>query len=69
MPIEKRKLENIEIACWMNTREWLPGRRTLAFIHGSGGDHTAWVYQYGRTQGPQSGGVGASRPRPVWREG
>ena len=51
MPIEKRKLENIEIACWMNTREWLPGRRTLAFIHGSGGDHTAWVYQYGRLKG------------------
>jgi pimeloyl-ACP methyl ester carboxylesterase len=45
MTIEKRMIDNVEIACWMNREEWGPGRKTLVFIHGSGGDHTAWVYQ------------------------
>ncbi len=48
MTIEKRMINDVEIACWMNTREWVPGRKTLVFVHGSGGDHTAWVYQYSR---------------------
>lgn len=46
MPIEKRMINNIEIACWMNSNEWTSDRKTLVFIAGSGGDHTAWVYQY-----------------------
>jgi pimeloyl-ACP methyl ester carboxylesterase len=46
--IEKRRVDNIEMACWMNSRQWVPGRKTLVFIHGSGGDHTRWVYQYSK---------------------
>jgi len=45
MPIEKRNVNHLEIACWMNKDEWAPGKKTLVFIPGSGGDHTAWVYQ------------------------
>ncbi len=42
-------LQNIEgrrIACWINNGGVLPDRRTLVFIHGSGGDHTNWIQQY-----------------------
>ena len=46
--IEKRTVKGVEIACWTNGGEWVAGRKTLVFIHGSGGDHTAWVYQYSR---------------------
>ena len=48
MTIEKRMIDNVELACWMNSGEWVPGRKTLVFIPGSGGDHTAWVYQYSK---------------------
>jgi pimeloyl-ACP methyl ester carboxylesterase len=48
MPIEKRMVNDVEIACWMNSGEWVTDRKTLVFIHGSGGDHTSWVYQYGQ---------------------
>lgn len=34
------------MACWINNGSFLPGRRTLVFIHGSGGDHTNWIRQY-----------------------
>ena len=44
--IEKRIVNGVEISCWVNRKEWVPGRKTLVFIHGSGGDHTVWVYQY-----------------------
>lgn len=43
--IEKRKVRDIEIACWVNRKEWRPENRTIVFIPGSGSDHTAWVYQ------------------------
>lgn len=33
-------------ACWINNGGFLPGRRTLVFIHGSGFDHTNWIRQY-----------------------
>ena len=42
-------LQNIggrRIACWVNNGGVLPDRRTLVFIHGSGGDHTNWIEQY-----------------------
>jgi len=44
--IEKRLVDGFEIACWMNGTTWREEGRTLVFIHGSGGDHTNWVYQY-----------------------
>ncbi len=34
------------IACWVNDGGFAPDRKTLVFIHGSGGDHTHWVRQY-----------------------
>ncbi|MBE0556959.1 MAG: alpha/beta hydrolase [Proteobacteria bacterium] len=34
------------IACWIGNGGVLPGRRTLVFVHGSGGDHTNWIEQY-----------------------
>jgi pimeloyl-ACP methyl ester carboxylesterase len=51
MTIEKRQVGSLEIACWMSGKAWIPDRKTLVFIHGSGGDHTVWGYQYGRLKG------------------
>jgi pimeloyl-ACP methyl ester carboxylesterase len=34
------------IACWVNGGGFVPGRRTLAFVHSSGFDHTNWIRQY-----------------------
>jgi len=34
------------LACWVNNGSFLPDRRTLVFIHGSGGNHTDWILQY-----------------------
>ncbi len=44
--IAKRDINGVKIACWMSGSAWQEGNRTLVFIHGSGGDHTNWVYQY-----------------------
>jgi pimeloyl-ACP methyl ester carboxylesterase len=44
--IAKRDIDGVRIACWMNSNTWQENNRTLVFIHGSGGDHTNWVYQY-----------------------
>jgi len=44
--IEKRRVRDIEIACWTNRQAWKADRKTIVFIHGSGGDSTAWGYQY-----------------------
>jgi pimeloyl-ACP methyl ester carboxylesterase len=35
-----------KLACWTNNGSFLPGLRTLVFIHGSGGSHQDWVQQY-----------------------
>ncbi|MHB9096433.1 MAG: alpha/beta fold hydrolase [Syntrophales bacterium] len=35
-----------QIACWVNNGGFPPDRKTLVFIHGSGGDHTNWIQQY-----------------------
>jgi len=44
--LETRKVRGIDIACWTNRAEWKPEKRFVLFVHGSGGDHTNWVYQY-----------------------
>jgi len=44
--IAKRDIDGVRIACWMNSNNWQENNRTIVFIHGSGGDHTNWVYQY-----------------------
>ncbi|OPY85114.1 MAG: 4,5:9,10-diseco-3-hydroxy-5,9,17-trioxoandrosta-1(10),2-diene-4-oate hydrolase [Smithella sp. PtaU1.Bin162] len=44
--IKKFKVENIEMACWINPEDFGAHKQTLVFIHGSGSDHTCWVHQY-----------------------
>lgn len=43
--IEKRNVRDIEMACWVNRKEWRAENKTIVLIPGSGGDHTAWAYQ------------------------
>lgn len=40
--------DSIKIACWTNTGDFDARKKTLVFIHGSGGNHTLWAHQYGR---------------------
>ncbi len=44
--INLQEIDGRRIACWVNNGSFLPDRRTLVFIHGSGGDHTNWIQQY-----------------------
>ncbi|MFB3924716.1 MAG: alpha/beta fold hydrolase [Syntrophales bacterium] len=44
--IKFQAIEEIKIAYWMNDQGFQESRRDLVFIHGSGGDHTNWEYQY-----------------------
>ncbi len=46
--IEIREIEGRKIACRVNRDRFDAAKKTLVFVHGSGGDHTAWVNQYGR---------------------
>ncbi|MEN6622497.1 MAG: alpha/beta hydrolase [Smithella sp.] len=46
--IKKIDIDNLKIACWINPRGFGDHQQSLIFIHGSGGDHTSWVYQYAR---------------------
>jgi pimeloyl-ACP methyl ester carboxylesterase len=46
--IDIREIEGLKIACWVNRDGFSAAKKTLVFIHGSGGDHTAWVNQYDR---------------------
>ena len=44
--IELRSIGGRQMACWISNGRLLPDRKTLVFIHGSGGDHTNWIRQY-----------------------
>jgi pimeloyl-ACP methyl ester carboxylesterase len=44
--IDLQTIGGRRIACWVNNGSSPPDRRTLVFIHGSGGDHTNWIRQY-----------------------
>jgi pimeloyl-ACP methyl ester carboxylesterase len=44
--INIQEIDGRKIACWVNNGSFLPDRKTLVFIHGSGGDHTNWIRQY-----------------------
>jgi pimeloyl-ACP methyl ester carboxylesterase len=44
--IHFQEIDGRKIACWVNNGSFLPDRKTLVFIHGSGGDHTNWIQQY-----------------------
>ena len=39
-------VESSKIACWINSDNFGMHERSFVFIHGSGGDHTAWSHQY-----------------------
>ena len=41
-------VESSKIACWVNSSNFGEYEQSLVFIHGSGGDHSAWSYQYAR---------------------
>jgi len=41
-------IDSIKIACWLNPGGFEEQKKSLIFIHGSGGEHTSWVYQYSR---------------------
>jgi pimeloyl-ACP methyl ester carboxylesterase len=44
--IQVREIGGRKLACWVNNGSFLPDRRTLVFIHGSGGSHADWILQY-----------------------
>ncbi len=44
--INLQQIDGRTVACWVNNGRFLPDRRTLVFIHGSGDDHTKWIQQY-----------------------
>ena len=39
-------VESSKIACWVNSDNLGVHKQSFVFIHGSGGDHTAWSNQY-----------------------
>ena len=48
--ISVQEIGGLKIACWVNQTGFDASKKTLVFIHGSGGDHTVWVHQYSQLQ-------------------
>ena len=46
--IKKFSIDNINIACWINPRDFGMHQQSLIFIHGSGSDHSSWSHQYSK---------------------
>lgn len=46
--LEYFDIGSMKIACWINRNDWNVHKKTLLFIHGSGGNHTIWSHQYGK---------------------
>jgi pimeloyl-ACP methyl ester carboxylesterase len=44
--IHVQEIDGRKLVCWCNNGSFLPDRKTLVFIHGSGGNHTDWILQY-----------------------
>jgi len=44
--IATRSVDGLKLAYWMNDEGWVKNRKTLVFVHGSGGDHSNWEEQY-----------------------
>lgn len=40
------EVDGRKLSAWVSGESFDPSRKTLVFIHGSGGDHTNWIYQY-----------------------
>ncbi|NTW17559.1 MAG: alpha/beta hydrolase [Syntrophaceae bacterium] len=45
-----KEINCVNIASWVNSEKFAEGRRSLVFIHGSGGDHRIWIKQYTKLQ-------------------
>ncbi|HVO64883.1 MAG TPA: alpha/beta hydrolase [Syntrophales bacterium] len=41
-----REINSVNVACWVGSADFTDGRKTLVFVHGSGGDHRIWIKQY-----------------------
>ncbi|HDQ04558.1 MAG TPA: alpha/beta hydrolase [Deltaproteobacteria bacterium] len=41
-------IDSMKIACWVNGNGFDEQAQSLFFIHGSGGDHSSWSFQYAR---------------------
>jgi len=46
--LKKFKVKEDKVACWINPREFGAYRQSLVFIHGSGGNSSAWSRQYAK---------------------
>jgi pimeloyl-ACP methyl ester carboxylesterase len=46
--IVSKNIQGIRIACWMSSEAFDENKKSILFIHGSGGDHTVWVHQYSK---------------------
>jgi len=44
--IDLREIGGRKLACWVNDSGFRTDRKTLVFIHGSGGNHTDWIQQF-----------------------
>ena len=44
--IHVQEIDGRKLVCWSSNGGFLPDRKTLVFIHGSGGSHTDWILQY-----------------------
>jgi len=41
-----KEINGVNIACWVNSENFADGRKSIVFVHGSGGDHRLWIKQY-----------------------
>lgn len=46
--IHIQEINGRKLACWVSNGGFPTDRKTLVFIHGSGGTHTDWILQYTR---------------------
>ena len=42
------EIDGANIACWVSSKNFSQEKKTLFFVHGSGGDHRIWIKQYTR---------------------
>jgi pimeloyl-ACP methyl ester carboxylesterase len=44
--IHVAEIDGRRLACWVNNGSFVSDRKTLVFVHGSGGSHADWILQY-----------------------
>ena len=40
------EINGVNISCWVGSEDFSDGKKSLVFVHGSGGDHRIWIKQY-----------------------